>query len=185
MADRTRALKLECPREGGNSLQLDMGPTEVDPTQDAMDARGYYVQNGTSADAAVFIDRTAASLRLADGATSRLLAELVTSVQGGVNYHGGLADIVHWLANGGPGDAVASGAFEQRVYSGPLLSSRTWYTSSTLATKVYSVAYAYIAPPLVSSQTMVLYASGVAIRTVVDSFTYSGPLLTGTTRSWN
>lgn len=59
MADRIRPLKLESPATGGT--ELDEFPTAVDPSEDHIDARGFFIQNDTSDDEDVHITRDASS----------------------------------------------------------------------------------------------------------------------------
>lgn len=184
--DSVRPLKLEAPgAEGGT--QLDLGPTEINPLQDAAIVAGVYVcgPSVAAADKAVLLDRTANSLRLTDGTTSHVLGELVTSTTGQVGSHNALLDIIHFLADG-PGDGWASGAVGVDTYSGPLRTGTTWYADDTLAKKIVAMAWTY-AGPLVATQKTTLYAAdGISVtRTVTDTFSYNGPLRAQRSRVWS
>lgn len=183
--DQIRPLKMESPQEGGT--QLDWGPTELNPLQDALTAAGLYVQDPAAAtvDTKVLLDRTGASLRLTDGITSHVLRELVSSSSGQVGSHNALPDVIHHLAQGGPGDGYASGSFRVDSYSGPLLASRVWYTSAAQTQKIFAVTRTF-SGPLVATTTYVLYdATGAQARQVVDTHSYSGPLCVQITRTWS
>lgn len=55
MVDRVQALVWESPGKGGT--QNEMVPKEIDPNEDALDARGLFLQDDTSADNNVTIQR--------------------------------------------------------------------------------------------------------------------------------
>ena len=186
MVDRVRPLVLEQPATGGS--QLDMTPTEVDPTQDGVDARAFFAQNGTSADSTAYMSRSGGNLTLTDAsAGTKNAQDLVSRVQGAVAYHAGLIDLIHYLDEG-PADAYASGCVLKVVRNGPLLTSRTWYTSaSQSAPAIVSVAYTYkTGTPLPATKTWVVYTvTGTVARTLVDTFTWTGPLLSQVVRTWS
>lgn len=170
---------------GNASGQTYQTPTEMNPHQDAVSVAGVHLQDtsATSSDKAVWIDRQAGSLRLSDSITQRMLSELVTSVSGQVNSHDNQRDFAHFLDGIGP----SSGAgYLVRTMSGPLVASETWYTSSSMATKIIAKTYAYPAgSPLPSSCLYTLYsASGIALKTCSEAFTYSGPFVASTTRTF-
>lgn len=185
MVDRNRSLKLE-DSVGGSST--DMTPTETAPNSDGLDARAYFAQNDTSADSAVYLSRTGANLTLTDAvAGTKNAVDLVSRVLGATSAHASLLDIQHLLGDEGPGDGWASGANMRTVYSGPLLTSRTWYASSSASAAPivrYAVTYK-TGTPLAATQTWTLYTiSGAVYRQVVDTLTWAGPQLAGVVRTW-
>jgi hypothetical protein len=186
--DQVRVLKIECPAEGGT--QTDFAPTELNPFQDAPVVPAIYVQNtaGTTLDRAAFVDRNSADLRLTDAnAGTKNAQDLVTRVLGGVASHASLLDIVHFLDEG-PGDGWGSGANLRVTRTGPLLATKTWYTSTAnTAVPIIQVAYTYLTgTPLLGTKTWKLYnAAGVVVRTLTDTITYSGVLVASVTRAWS
>lgn len=67
--DRVRVLKIEKPATGGT--ETDVYPTDIRPSEDAVDARGYVLQNDTSDDQTVVISRDASdNMTFADGVVS-------------------------------------------------------------------------------------------------------------------
>jgi hypothetical protein len=183
--DVVRPLKLESSARGG--VQNDYAPKEMDACQDALPTVAVLLQDPTTVvvDQRVAVTRTGTSLQLTDASTSRSLRELVTSVSGQPNAHNALADIIHYLADGGPGDGTPSGAVQTAGYAGPLLTSTVWWTSAAQTQRIYSVVWSY-SGPLVSTATYTLYdAKGAQVRQMVDSFAYNGPLCTSVTRTWS
>jgi hypothetical protein len=181
-----RPVGLESPSEGGTQTAKDL--TEVDSRTDAVSVAGVFLQGGTTtADRQVLLDRSGSQMRLADSTTTRVLSDLMCNVAGGVNAHNAIRDIQHFLGNEGPGDGFASGAYLQRSFSGPLLTSEIWFTSSQATTKIISKTLAYPSgSPLPSTITWVVYgASGAALRTMVDTLSYSGPVCYAVTRTWS
>ncbi len=76
--DRVRVLKIETPSTGGT--QTDVYPTDINPNEDAVDARGVAVQNDTSFDDAVLISRDASdNMTFLDGVvgSAKTLTELL------------------------------------------------------------------------------------------------------------
>lgn len=189
MADRVRALVLEQPGTGGQ--QLDYNPVEVDPREDGLDARAFFVQNGTSADGTAYLSRVtgAADLTLTDAtAGTKRAQDLVSRVLGAVAAHQSLPDPIHLMEDGGPGDGWASGAVFKATYQGILPLTKTWSVSAAPnAIKIVSVAYTYQSgTPLVATKTWTIYGpTGAAVRTLVDTFTRTGPLLTQVVRTWS
>ena len=186
MVDRVRPLCIESPASGGT--QVDYNPVEVDPKEDGVDARAFFAQNGTSADSTAYVSRTGANLTLTDAAAgTKNAVDLVSRVLGATSAHASLLDIQHLLGNEGPGDGWASGANMRTVYSGPLLTSRTWYASSSASAAPivrYAVTYK-TGTPLAATQTWTLYtASGAVYRTVTDTLTWAGPQLASVVRTW-
>lgn len=186
--DSCRALAVETPAEGGTQARGDV--TEVDPTQDALAAAGLHLvgSSATANDKSVWIDRTAGGLRLTDGTAQRLLSELMAVTDGSAQSHSAARGLEHYLAGGGPGPGIApSGAYLQRIFSGPLLTSETWFTSSAASTKILSRTLTYpTGSVLCSSQAITIYnASGSALRTCTDTYSYSGPLITSCLRAWS
>lgn len=186
MVDRVRAYKMERPLEGGT--QNDENFTEVDVGQDYLDCNGVTLQvsgaTTTTADSVVFVNRVATAMQFTDGPSGSLaLGQLLTSVSGKPGSHNTTPDIIHWLSDG-PGDGFPSGSTRRVVLVGSLPQSETWYTSSALTTKLYSIAYTYTGL-LCTTRVQTLYANNVAVRTVTDTISYAqgifAPIIT---RTW-
>lgn len=78
MADKVQVVKWESVGKGGT--QEDQVPTEIDPNEDSLDARGVYVQNDSSDDKNVYTTRDSDdNLVMRDNflAVERVLAELM------------------------------------------------------------------------------------------------------------
>ena len=60
MVDRARPLKLE---ESGTGTEDDVEPTEIDPGEDFVEARGFAIQDDSSSDEGVLVSREAATTR--------------------------------------------------------------------------------------------------------------------------
>jgi hypothetical protein len=188
MVDRNRALKIESVAEYGSVN--DQYPTETAPNSDGLDARAYFVQSPTSADSTAYVSRATgtADLTLTDAnAGTKRAQDLVSQVLGAQAAHQSLLHMQHFLEDGGPADGFASGATLRVTYQGILPLTKTWYVSSASTTKIISVAYVYVTgTPLVATKTWTLYnATGAVARTMVDTLTRTGPLLTQVTRTWS
>ena len=187
---RVRPFCMENIPEGG--LYAAQGTTELNPKADAVDAGGYYVQSPTGpvgGDTSVLYGRTGSVAQVTDTSGSLTMAQTVSvSGSSGGTIHGSLRDSAHFLGGGGPGEAFASGAVQTTTYvSGtPLVASTTWYASSAAsAPPVASETYTYSgSSPLPGSAVYKTYdASGNVLTSITDTFSYTGPVLTGVTRT--
>lgn len=183
MADRTRPLKLETPAESGSST--DLYPTEVNPNQDGVDCNALFLQSTSSVDSTVYVNRsTAGAMTFVDPlAGTKALNRLVSNALTDNQSHQALIDIIHFLSDG-PGDGWATGAYCVDSYSGLLLVSSIWYTSSNMQTPIVAQYLTYNGL-LVATEKLVLYSAGTAVRTVVDTWTNSGVFRTARTRAWS
>lgn len=195
MVQRVRPLKIESLAEGGGQDDSVSGPTETTVGEDYLDAAGLCVQalgaNRNTADALVRMERTTAGAlhfvdTVANGTTGLDLAQLVSSVSGSANAFNALADIRLWLD--GPGDGFASGAVRTRIGTGPASGGYIWYKSANSTARLFDCTINYpTGSPLPSSKVYRLYASDgtTVVRTVTDTLTWSGPILTQKTRTWS
>lgn len=184
--DRVRPFKIERPAEGGT--QLDENFTEVDIGQDYLDCNGVALQvygaNTATADSTTSVSRSSAGLQFADVPNGSLaLAQLLTSASGKPGSHNATPDIIHWLANGGPGDGFVSGAFRQTTMTGIMPAAITWYTSAAMSSRMYGVVYTY-SGLLISKAVRTLYANNSPVRTVTDTITYASPFAPIVSRTW-
>lgn len=63
--DRVRPIKIESPAIGGT--QEDNEYTPADENEDALEARGYYIQDDTTTDETTLIARTGSNMTFKDG----------------------------------------------------------------------------------------------------------------------
>lgn len=182
--DAVRALCLENPVTGGTQIAL--AQRELDPSQDALTAAGVFLQNASNSasDKTTLVSRSAAGMTFQDINVSRVLGELVSSTRGASSAHQSLLDVIHFL-NDGPGDGWASGAVCQDNYSGLLLVSSTWYTDATQSKRIVAQSWTYSGLLIATEKTILYAADGVSIvRSVTDTYSYSGSIRTQRTRTW-
>jgi hypothetical protein len=192
---RVRPLKLESLAEGGGQEDAAFGPTETNIGEDYLDAAGLCVQvlgaNRNTADAQVRIERTATGAlhfadAIANGATGLDLAQLVSSVSGSANAFNALQDIRLWID--GPGDGFAPGAVRVRLGTQPNSGGYVWYRAAGSTARLFDCTITYAAQSILpASKVYRLYAADGAtvVRVVTDTFSWNGPLLIQTTRSWS
>ena len=186
-AGRCRPLKIETVAEGGPA---DMQATETNPHTDGLDAASFFLQASTTADSTCYLDRDPADggMRVTDAIEgTRRIPDLVSRTLSASASHQALIDIMHFLDDG-PGDGWASGAYRVRQGVAPNPGGWIWYTSSAMTKRIISVTYTYpVGSILPSSKQWLLYASDGATvaRTLTDAMTWSGALLTNTTRTWS
>lgn len=185
--DAVRPIGLESPTQGGT--QAYVTPREIDTREDALAAAGYYINGPTvaAADKQVLVDRAKGShLRLTDPQASQLLSNIVGGSVTGSNPHASLADFTHFL--GAPAEGWASGAHRVLGFSGPLVTSETWFTSTAMTKRIFFSLHQYYADsPLIGRTVSVLFApNGTdALRTLVQTYGYLGPVCISETRTWS
>lgn len=155
--DRVRPLKLEDTQDGGG--HLDFGPTELNPKQDAVDVAGVYLQESTTSDTTVLIDRNQGQARFADPvAGTQLLSALAQHpvTQGPIRNS--------YLQIVGPAFAPTQ---------------EIWWTDSTMAKRIQVVTYTQTAPATAftpSPVTTQFYAANgtTVVCQIVDTIAYNG-----------
>lgn len=186
MADRVRPLGLECPQEGGT--QTYGAPTELNPNQDGVDCNALFLQSTSSADGTVYINRASTgTITFTDPTVgSKALNRLVSNSISDTQSHQALLDIVHFLEDG-PGDGWASGAVCVRIGTAPNAGGWVWYTSTALSARIIDMTINYATNSILpSTKVWRLYAANgtTVIRTLTDTYTWTGPILTQRQRSW-
>lgn len=171
-------VKQESAATGGDAAddyELLQSPANVH--EDALEARGYYIQNDTLRDTQVLLSRDASNnLTFVDGQTGPYtLTQLATGGAGlTANQHQALRQLIHFIDEG-PASGFASGAHKVTTYSGIFPTSEIWYEDNTLAQKIVEVSTTY-SGILVSSEEWKMYDTDgtTLLATVTDSYTYSG-----------
>lgn len=180
-------MKLETPVEGGN--QTDMWPVEVNPNQDGVDCNALFLQSTSSADSRVYVDRDSADqgIRFTEPTVGvKKLNRLVSNSLSDTQSHQALLDIIHFLDDG-PGDGWASGAVRVRTGTAPNAGGWVWYTSTAQTARIIDCTITYTGSSIVpATKVWRLYAANgtTVIRTVTDTYTWTGPILTQKARSW-
>lgn len=177
MVDRVRARKFESPESGGT--QTDEFPTGLDPNEDYLDVRGITVQNDTSNDETVLVDRDASdNLTFTDPVTgSKTLAELSASSSGiSESSHRTLKQLIHFISMG-PTLGFVSGAYMETLpAANPFPTQVTWWESSSKLKKIVSLDVTRNANKSPSVETWKMYGTDgtTTVETVADTITYSG-----------
>jgi len=104
--DRVQPLKFENPDTGGT--EVDQFPTGLDPREDHVDCRGITVQNDTSDDETVGIERDASdNLKLRDGVAGTY--SLSALIGGGFDINNVVWDNAGGIVYDNDGQAVTRG----------------------------------------------------------------------------
>jgi hypothetical protein len=118
--DRVQVLKHEDTAQGGSSAWVPF-PVPIDPTEDAVEARGLYIQSASQRDEQVLIDRdNAGNMRLKDSATPpTLLGDIATKshVTSEVGNHAVKKDNPHEVTAAQTGAVPATGG----TFTGPVV----------------------------------------------------------------
>jgi len=165
--DRVQVIKWESPAGGGT--QTDESPTEINPQEDAVDARGIYVQNETSADDAVLVGRDASdNMTFKDGVVSgtKTLSEMLA---GG----GGLTPEAHRILDQLVHDLDESHYIEYSYTGSKILTIDMW-TDAGKTLRIRDYAYTYTGN-LIDTETVRQYDGvGSVVETLVFTYAYSG-----------
>lgn len=157
MVDRVQVLKQESAALGGDSADSVEYPNPISPLEDAIEARRYYIQNDTTRDETVYVDRNAADnlLFVDTKAGSRSLLDLVRQT--------GIA-----------GDVVVT-------YSSGDVTLVSLYTDMTHTVLLSTVTIVYSGGN-VSTITEREYTSGVETTRHLTTLSYSSGDVTGVVR---
>jgi hypothetical protein len=184
--DKVHPLKFESPASGGT--ELDDFPTAMDPNEDHLDARGVNLQNDTSSDEAVGMERVNSELVFRDSAAGvQSLSDLLATGSGiSESTHKSLRDLIHFI-DGGPADGFASGAFKETLPVGaPFHSSEIWWESAAKVEKIVELTITRNANQTPATEVWKMYDTDgtTVLVTVTDTMTYSGVFESTRTRTW-
>lgn len=173
MVDRVRALKRESTNTGGDSADDVDYPTPTETNEDALDARGYYIQNDSSNDTNVLISRDVSNnLTLKDSVAGiRTLTEIFASDP---------LQLIKFIDEG-PADGFATGA--TKVVTGTVFPSQIlWKRADTTKLVEKNITWTGAFPTTIQWK---LYAAdgSTVLKSVTDSISYSGAFETGRTRT--
>lgn len=164
--DRVQAIKWESPSRGGT--QTDESPTEINPNQDALDSKGLYIQDDTSADDTVLVGRdNSGNMTFKDGVVSGVKTLFELSAGGGLTpeAHRVLDQLVH---------EIDESCYVEYAYSANKISTIDIWTSSAKTLKIRDFAYTYTGN-LISTETVQQYdGTGSVVETLTTTYAYSG-----------
>jgi len=183
--DRIQPLKIEGTDTGGT--ENDEFPTGADPNEDYLDARGVTLQNDTSDDEAVGIERDASDNQVFwDGAnpSGLTLTELAAGTGGlTADAHKILRQLIHFIDDG-PADGFASGAYREVTTPGVFPDVITWWESSGKTKKIVDLTLTWTGVNVTTEQWRVYDTDGsTVLATVTDTIAYSGIFETHRTRA--
>ena len=184
--DKVHPLKMESPTSGGT--ELDDFPTGMDAHEDYADIRGVILQNDTSNDEAVGVERENSELMLWDSAAGRQsLSDLLATGSGiSESTHKSLRDLIHFIDDG-PADGFASGSFKETLPVGaPFHTSEIWWESAAKEQKIVELTITRNANQTPATEVWEMYdTDGVTVLvTLTDTMTYSGVFESTRTRTW-
>jgi len=183
--DRVQPQKIESPGSGGT--QADSFQTALNPNEDFVDSRGLTVQNATSGDDTVGVERdTSNNLVLFDPVTgSKTLADLAASSSGiTAEQHKALRQLIHFIDEG-PAEGFASGAYKETLPSAdPFPTSIIWWESSGKTQKIVELSITWSGAFATVMEWKVYDEDGTTLlATVSDAISYSGAFETTRTRT--
>ena len=177
MVDRVRPLKVEAPATGGT--ETDDFYTDLDPSEDYVDARGVTFQSSTSNDDSVRVARDASDNMVFRDVANPADSTLTTLLAGGgmsESTHETLLQLIHFVDEG-PADGFASLA--TKTVTGGLFPTLTeWHRAddTLLISKAIdrSAGAATTLKPTPIVWTLYDTNGTTVLHTVSDAITYSG-----------
>jgi hypothetical protein len=174
VVDRVQPLKIEGTDSGGE--ETDLFPTAMDRNEDYVDARGVTLQNLTSNDDAVRVERSAAGgdLQFLDVAnpTPTTLSQLKATSGITEEEHRNLDQLVHNLAEN---------YFEEYTYDGNRVTGVITWASVAKLQKIREEQYTYDGSKVSEVVTIQYNAAGTEFERVTETYLYSGPKIVSTT----
>ena len=160
---------------------------DFDPNSDAAEVRGVVIQNDTSNDQAVKIDRDGSdNLVLTDPVAGSFTLSALSAGGSGIteNQHRALRQLIHFIDNG-PTNGFASGAYRENLPNAdPFVTSVTLWNSSAKTHKIVEKLITYTGVLATQVQWKMYDADGsTVLATVTDAITYSGIFESDRTRT--
>jgi hypothetical protein len=186
--DRVQVLKEESTALGGDDADAtEWGPTPLDPQEDALEARGYFIQDETNRDENVMVSRSGDDMTFKDvsNPVEKTLTELLAGAGGLTEAaHRALRQLIHFIGNG-PAEGFASGAFFQ-VTGTVFPTAEIWYVvgSTPPAGKIVELLTTWSGAQKTQEQWKMYDTDGSTVLvTVTDVISYSGVFETGRVRT--
>ena len=188
--DRVQVMKQESTALGGDDTDAtEWGPTPLDPQEDALEARGYFIQDESNRDEKVVVSRTGDDMTFKDVSNpgEKTLTELLAGAGGLTETaHRALRHLIHFIDEG-PAEGFLTGAFSVVDPASPFPTSEIWYVvgSTPPAGKIVEQTVSYNANNTINTSAWKMYDTdgSTVLVTVTDTFTYSGVFPTGRTRA--
>jgi hypothetical protein len=160
----------------------------MNPNEDYADVRGVVLQNDSSNDEAVGMERVNSELKFWDSAAGvQSLSDLLATGSGiSVATHKALRDLIHFI-DGGPADGFVSGAFKETLPAGnPFPTSEIWWESASKAEKIVELTITRNANQTPATEEWKMYDTdgSTVLVTLTDTIAYSGVFETTRTRAW-
>lgn len=168
--DRVQVIKWESV--GGGGTQTDESPTEINPNEDALDSRGLYIQDETSADDDVLVSRdSSGNMMFVDKIVTTPVSLSTLSAGGGLtpSQHAALDQLVHELSED---------YYEEYAYTGGKVTSVDVWTSIAKTLKIRDYAYTYSGGKVATETIRQYDGSGSVVETLVYTYSYSGSTVT-------
>lgn len=179
--DRVQVVKLERTANGGDDADSDILPAPIDPNEDGLEARGYFVQGPSGVDETTYITRDGSGnmiFRDAVDATERTLSDLLAGVGGGISetQHENLDTLVH---------AISEPTFEEYTYASGKVTDIVVWTDAGKTTKVREYNFTYTGNKVTQIVTTQYNGSGspVSGQTMTETISYSGNVVSSITRT--
>lgn len=177
--DKVVPVKQESSATGGTPADdVEFAQEPADVNQDALEARGYYVQNDTSRDTSVFISRDASNnMTFKDGvvAGTKTLTDLLAAGSGITEpQHENLDSLTHWLVET---------SWDEVLYTGSKVQNVTTWDSPSKVTKIRETQVTYTGNKVTQAIDIQYDASGVELYRIQENFTYTGNKITAITRT--
>ena len=188
--DRVQLLKQETAALGGNAADETPWPAPIEPQEDAIEAAGYYGQDGSNRDETTLIYRDGDDWKFKDvnnpgGYTLTQLAESATGVT--ESAHKTLRQLIHFVETNSPGDGFGAGPYVSEVLpaADPFPTSETWYTDGTKTYKICRWEGTYNANKTFATEKWIVYKSDGTnpAADATDTISYSGVFETGRSRA--
>ena len=180
-SDRVNPLKLESAAEGGDAADDNLGlPAKLNPEEDAVAVAGlFYGESGNDGQ-----DKLVTSYREGDemffedtnnaGAGRKSLSDLATAGSGLTPAtHRDLDQLVH---------CIAEDSFDEIIRTGFLVTGIITWTDAGKTTKIREQAIVYTGLLPTQITTTQYDGAGVAVEIVVETFSYTGFLVSDITR---
>ena len=177
--DRVQVLKEESTALGGDDADAtEWGPTPLDPQEDALEARGYYIQDELNRDETTIVGRAGDDMTFKDvsNPVEKTLTELLAGAGGLTeSSHKALRQLIHFIDDG-PAEGFASGSFKETTGT-VFPTAEVWYVvgATPPAGKIVELLTTWTGVTITQEVWKMYDTDGsTVLATVTDAISYSG-----------
>lgn len=178
--DRVQVIKQESAALGGDPADEQPWNEPIEPQEDAIEAAGVYLQDGSNRDESTLVNRAGLDMLFKDGnnPTTKTLSQMLAGTGGLTEtQHRTVRQLIHFIDDG-PAEGFASGAYRE-VLGGTFPTQFIWWESSSKTKKIVEKTITRTGSGTLVMPTPIVWKiydidGSTVLCTVTDVISYSG-----------